>query len=87
MSSNPDVIILDVRGEVCPSPLIRAMEAMRTADKGQQIEMLTDFLPATLVVTNAALKEGWDISIQSMGKGSGEWRILLARIGEAAMSG
>ena len=35
MYSNPDVIILDVRGEVCPSPLIRAMEAMRTAGKGQ----------------------------------------------------
>jgi len=81
MPSSPDVIILDVRGEICPSPLIKAMEAMKTADNGQQIEMLTDFLPATLVVTNAAIKEGWDISIHSMGKDSGEWRILLARIG------
>lgn len=52
MSSSPDVIILDVRGEICPSPLIKAMEAMKTADNGQQIEMLTDFLPATLVVTD-----------------------------------
>jgi TusA-related sulfurtransferase len=86
MPSSPNVIILDMRGEVCPSPLVKAMEAMRTADKGQQIEMLTDFLPAILVITNAALKEGWDISIQNMSKGSGEWKILLARIGEAALS-
>jgi hypothetical protein len=61
------------------------MEAMRTAGKGQQIEMVTDFEPAILVVTNAALKEGWDVNIRSMG--SGEWRMLLARIGEAALSG
>ena len=85
MSSSPDVIILDVRGEVCPSPLIKAMEAMRTADKGQQIEMLTDFLPATLVVTNAALKEGWDISIQ--GTGTQEWKILLVRVNHDGLSG
>ena len=78
MSSSPNVIILDVRGEICPVPLVKAMEAMRSASNGQGIEMLTDFLPAVLVVTNAALKEGWDINIQNVGPK--EWRLLFVKV-------
>ena len=83
MSSNLDVISLDVRGEICPVPLVRAMEAMRAASTGRQIEMMTDFLPAVLTVTNAALKEGWDINIRRMNLT--EWRIFLSRAEEAGL--
>ena len=84
MSNKPELVTVDVRGEICPVPLVKAMEAMKGALQGQDIEVLTDFMPAVLVVTNVALKERWDINIQHMG--SGEWRMLLARIGEAALS-
>lgn len=77
MANNIDIVTVDVRGEICPGPLIKAMDAMRSADDGQEIEMLTDFLPAILTVTNAALKEGWNISIQHMD--SKEWRIHLTQ--------
>ena len=71
-------IVLDVRGEVCPVPLVKTMEAMKSASHGQGIEMLTDFMPAVLVVTNAALKEGWDINIQNVGPK--EWRLLFVKV-------
>jgi len=84
MSNSPELITLDVRGEICPGPLVKAMEAMRNALVGQEIEMMTDFQPAVLVVTNAAVKEAWDIRIQRMSPS--EWRILLTRVDEKALS-
>ena len=83
MSSNLDVISLDVRGEICPVPLVKAMEAMRAASKGRKIEIMTDFLPAVLTVTNAALKEGWNINIRKVNLN--EWRVLLYRAEEAGL--
>jgi tRNA 2-thiouridine synthesizing protein A len=78
MSDKPELIILDVRGEICPVPLVKIMEAMKSASHGQGIEMLTDFMPAVLVMTNAALKEGWDINIQNVGPK--EWRLLFVKV-------
>ncbi|MQF48327.1 sulfurtransferase TusA family protein [SAR202 cluster bacterium AC-647-N09_OGT_505m] len=85
MPDKPELLTLDVRGEVCPGPLVKAMEAMKSALAEQEIEMLTDFFPAVLVVTNAALKQGWDINIQNIA--SNEWRMLLTWNGETALSG
>lgn len=84
MSNSLDVIILDVRGEVCPAPLVKAMEAMRRAGKRQNIQVVTDFLPAVLAVTNAALKEDWDINIKRIS--SNEWTVDLTHIGDAVLS-
>lgn len=84
MTNKPEIIMLDVRGEVCPGPLIKVMEAMRGASAGQDIEMLTDFMPAVLVVTNAALKEGWDIDIRH--PNSTEWKVVLAQASLDAQS-
>ena len=77
MSETSDVIILDVRGEICPAPFIKAMEAMRNAEQNQQIELVTDFMPAVLAVTNGALKEVWDIQIHHLE--SNEWKVRLQR--------
>ena len=78
MANKPELITVDVRGEICPVPLIKTTEAMRSASDGQDVEMLTDFMPAVLVVTNAALKDGWDVSITIMG--TKEWKVVLSRI-------
>jgi TusA-related sulfurtransferase len=77
MSEQLDAIVLDMRGEVCPGPLVKAVEAMRTADENQQIEIVTDFIPAVLNVTNASLKQGWNISVQRLDPG--EWKMILTR--------
>ena len=77
MSNMPATISLDVRGEVCPTPLVKVVEAMNSSKRGQDIDVLTDFRPAVLAVTNAALKENWDIKIRRMS--SSEWRIVLKK--------
>jgi tRNA 2-thiouridine synthesizing protein A len=84
MSPSPDIITVDVRGEICPVPLIKATEAMKAASPGQNIAMLTDFPPAILVVTNAAIKNGWDVKIESMT--TSEWKITLVPIGGASIT-
>jgi TusA-related sulfurtransferase len=81
MDSNVSVLELDVKGEVCPAPLIKAMEAMKSAETGQEIDMVTDFLPAVLTVTNAALKENWNIKIEKTG--TQEWKVRLSKAHEA----
>ena len=81
MAEQLDAIVLDMRGEVCPGPLVKAVEAMRTAGENQQIEVVTDFIPAVLNVTNASLKEGWNISVLRLDPG--EWKMILTR-GDAA---
>ncbi len=80
MNKNESAITLDVRGEICPAPLIKAMEAMKNAAKGQSIDMITDFLPAILTVSNAALKEGWNINVQLIGEK--EWNVQLIPVPE-----
>ena len=78
MSYNQSAITLDMRGEICPTPLIKAMEAMKSAEQGQPIDMITDFLPAILTVSNAALKEGWNINVELLGEK--EWNVRLTPI-------
>ena len=79
MSNNADNILLDVRGEICPSPLIKAVEAMEVAVQDQSIEMLTDFFPAILNVTNASLKKKWNIYVETLD--TNQWRMTLTRGG------
>ena len=82
MSSDLDVITVDVRGEICPVPLTSAVEAMRSATDGQTVEVLTDFRPAVLVVTTAAMKEGWDVNICHVT--SSEWTLRLVKSSNSA---
>ena len=56
MTEESMIIKVDVRGEVCPSPLVKAMEAMKNARDDQSVEISTDFSPAVLAISNAALK-------------------------------
>ena len=75
MNNSQSAITLDMRGERCPTPLVKAMEAMKSAEKGQFIDMITDFLPAILTVSNAALKEGWNINVELIAEK--EWIVRL----------
>tara|TARA_B100001013_G_C24572153_1_gene427006 strand:+ start:747 stop:1007 length:261 start_codon:yes stop_codon:yes gene_type:complete len=75
MTEESMIIKVDVRGEVCPSPLVKAMEAMKNARDDQSVEISTDFSPAVLAISNAALKNEWDIQIKSIGPNS--WKVLL----------
>lgn len=68
---------LDVRGEVCPYPMMKASEAMKKAKPGECIEVLTDHPPALLTIPNEAVRLGWDVKIERVR--SAEWRLILTQ--------
>lgn len=70
---------LDVRGEQCPYPMMKASEAMQKAKEGEVIEVVTDHPPALMTIPNEAIKLGWNVKIEKAG--SADWKITLYREG------
>jgi tRNA 2-thiouridine synthesizing protein A len=66
---------LDVRGEICPYPMMKASDALKKLPKGETLEVLTDHAPALSTIPWEAAKHGYKASIQRVG--SPEWRITL----------
>jgi TusA-related sulfurtransferase len=77
MTHESDVITLDLKGAVCPEPLMKVMDAIKTARPGQRIEATVDFSPAVLTISSLVTRQPWDIAIQ--GIGDSLWRITLTR--------
>jgi len=71
------VVKMDVRGEICPFPMMKATDAMKAAKEGEVIEVLTDHPPALLTIPNQAVKMGWDVNIERTG--SSEWKLRLTK--------
>jgi TusA-related sulfurtransferase len=67
---------LDVRGEMCPYPAMKAREALSRL-KGDSLVVLTDHAPALSTVPWEGAKAGFAAAIA--GAGGGEWRITLTR--------
>ncbi len=68
---------LDVRGEICPYPMLRAKEAMEGAAVGEVLELLTDHPPALTTVPWQAQKLGFTADVRELG--GAEWEITLSR--------
>jgi len=68
---------LDVRGEICPYPMMKAVEALRQLPEGETLEVLTDHAPALTTIPWAAAKQGYAAEIEAAGLS--EWRIVLTR--------
>ncbi len=66
---------LDVRGEICPYPMMKAAEALEKLADGETLEVLTDHAPALSTIPWEAAKHGYRASIERVG--SPEWRITL----------
>lgn len=69
---------LDVRGEMCPYPAMKAHAALKKLT-GDRLVVLTDHAPALSTVPWEGAKEGFDAEIEEVG--AGEWRIALTRHG------
>lgn len=67
---------LDVRGEMCPYPAMKAKEALAKLKTGA-LTVLTDHAPALSTVPWEGAKAGYDAEIVEAGRG--EWRITLTR--------
>lgn len=67
---------LDVRGEICPYPMMKASDALKKLPDGEVLEVLTDHAPALSTIPWEAAKQGYRANIERVG--SPEWRITLS---------
>lgn len=68
---------VDVRGEMCPYPAMKAKEALQKLDNGSSLELLTDHAPALSTVPWEGAKLGFTSEIAE--HGPGEWLITLEK--------
>ena len=69
---------LDVRGEICPYPMMRTVSALKQLDVGDQVlEVVTDHAPALDTIPTQAARLGFETEIQD--SGGSEWRLVLTR--------
>jgi tRNA 2-thiouridine synthesizing protein A len=66
---------LDVRGEICPYPMMKASEALKKLPAGESLQVVTDHAPALSTIPWEAAKQGFKATIERTG--SPEWRITL----------
>jgi TusA-related sulfurtransferase len=68
---------LDVRGEMCPYPAMKAKEALTRLPAGERLDIITDHAPALSTVPWEGAKLGFASEVDVTGPG--EWRIRLAK--------
>ena len=67
---------LDVRGEICPYPMLRTnRELDESAPKPNALEVITDHPPALSTIPPEAMKRGYGCEIEEIKPG--EWKIKL----------
>ena len=77
--ADEQVPVLDVRGEICPYPMMKTNELLDGDQKGVQVlDVLTDHPPALSTVPPQAMKRGYEVEIDELG--IGEWRLRLSKI-------
>lgn len=66
---------LDVRGEVCPYPILKAAEAMKKVKRKETVLVITDHAPCLETIPPQAARLGFQVAIEEVG--SPEWEITL----------
>jgi tRNA 2-thiouridine synthesizing protein A len=66
---------LDVRGEVCPYPMMRAVAAMKKLNGADSVVVITDHAPCLDTIPPQAPRHGYEVAIEQTG--TPEWRITL----------
>ncbi len=70
---------LDVRGEICPYPMMRTVSALKKLPEGEKVlEVVTDHAPALDTIPTQAARLGFKTEVEEVG--GSEWRILLTRV-------
>ncbi|MCH2524089.1 MAG: sulfurtransferase TusA family protein [Dehalococcoidia bacterium] len=70
------VELLDVRGEICPYPMIRTNKELDESDPAPiSLDVLTDHPPALSTIPPEAMKRGYGCEIEEIA--AGEWKIHL----------
>ena len=70
--------VLDVRGEICPYPMMITNKELDSNPNINSFEILLDRPPALSTIPPEAMKRGFDCEIEE--SSSGEWKIFLTKI-------
>ena len=69
---------LDVRGEICPYPMMKTVQALKKLKAGDSgLEVITDHAPALETIPTQAARLGFTTEIEETG--TPEWRLRLTR--------
>lgn len=69
---------LDVRGEICPYPMMKAVQVLKRLESGDEgLQVITDHAPALETIPTQAVRLGFQTEIEETG--SPEWRITITR--------
>lgn len=69
---------LDVRGEICPYPMMKTVQALKKLGPNEPVlEVITDHAPALETIPTQAVRLGYSVAIEETG--NPEWRITLTR--------
>jgi len=68
---------LDVRGEICPYPMMLTNKELDSNPDINSFEIIIDHPPALSTIPPEAMKRGFDCEIE--GNDSGEWKIFLTK--------
>lgn len=70
---------LDVRGEICPYPMMRTVSALKKLSRDEDsLEVVTDHAPTLETIPTQAARLGFDTAIEE--RGGSEWWITLTRV-------
>lgn len=73
-------LVLDVRGYVCPYPVIYTRKALARLPSGKLLEVITDNPPSCENVPKAAKEDGHEVvSVERVEEGV--WRIVIKKRG------
>ena len=67
---------LDVRGEICPYPMMHAVNALRQLSDGESLEVLTDHAPALETIPTQGARLGYRFTVEETD--TSEWVITLS---------
>jgi tRNA 2-thiouridine synthesizing protein A len=69
---------LDVRGEICPYPMMKTVQALKKLEEADTgLEVITDHAPALETIPTQAARLGFTTQIDEAQPS--EWRITLTR--------
>tara|TARA_B100000214_G_scaffold375424_1_gene361688 strand:- start:460 stop:687 length:228 start_codon:yes stop_codon:yes gene_type:complete len=69
--------VLDLRGEICPYPMLKTNEYLDKNVSVKILEVITDHSPALSTIPPQAIKRGYEVEISEID--SSEWKIILSK--------
>ena len=76
LSKQSNIKTLDLKGQICPWPVIFTMKELQKMNDGEILRVTIDHLPSTLNIPAAASKEGNDV-VSSTENGDGVFQIEI----------